>query len=92
MAIGQVKWFSNTKGFGFIVPEGGGLDIFAHFSAIQMEGYRSLEAGDHVSYERVEGPKGASAQNIRLLHKAEESQPVGAHGCAQSPHAEATRA
>ncbi len=64
MAIGKVKWFNNAKGFGFIVPDNGGDDIFAHYSTIQMEGYRSLKAGQEVKYEVQQGPKGLHAENI----------------------------
>ena len=64
MAHGTVKWFNDAKGFGFIEPEGGGEDVFAHFSAIQMEGFRTLKQGGRVSYELVQGPKGQLAQNI----------------------------
>ncbi len=67
MATGTVKWFNDAKGFGFIQPEGGGADVFAHFSAVQMEGFRTLKQGSAVSYELVDGPKGSLAQNIRLL-------------------------
>ena len=67
MAIGMVKWFNDVKGFGFIEPEGGGEDVFAHFSAIQMEGFRTLKQGSQVSYEVVDGPKGKLAQNIRSV-------------------------
>ena len=65
MARGTVKWFNDAKGFGFIEPEGGGQDIFAHFSAIQMEGFRTLKQGGLVSYDLVVGPKGQLAQNIQ---------------------------
>ena len=65
MAFGTVKWFNDAKGFGFIEPEGGGADVFAHFSAVQMEGFRTLKQGGRVSYELVQGPKGDLAQNIR---------------------------
>ncbi len=65
MSIGTVKWFNDAKGFGFIEPEGGGEDIFAHFSAIQMEGFRTLKQGGRVSFDVVQGPKGQLAQNIR---------------------------
>lgn len=64
MPVGTVKWFNDAKGFGFIEPEGGGEDVFAHFSAIQMEGFRTLKQGGRVSYEVVQGPKGRLAQNI----------------------------
>ena len=67
MTVGTVKWFNDAKGFGFIEPQGGGDDVFAHFSAIQMEGFRTLQQGEQVSYELVQGPKGRLAQNIRPL-------------------------
>jgi CspA family cold shock protein len=59
-----VKWFNDVKGFGFIEPAEGGDDVFAHFSAIQMEGFRTLKQGAQVTYEAVQGPKGMLAQNI----------------------------
>lgn len=65
MAYGTVKWFNDAKGFGFIEPEGGGSDVFAHFSAVQMDGFRTLKQGGRVAYELVRGPKGDLAQNIR---------------------------
>jgi cold shock protein len=65
MAWGTVKWFNDAKGFGFIEPEGGGPDIFAHFSSIHMEGFRTLKQGSRVSYDLVIGPKGQLAQNIQ---------------------------
>ena len=71
MAIGTVKWFNDAKGFGFIEPDGGGADVFAHFSAIQMDGFRTLKQGSRVSYDRVQGPKGDLAQNIRPLDVTE---------------------
>jgi cold shock protein len=64
MATGSVKWFNDAKGFGFIEPEAGGEDIFAHFSAVQMEGFRTLKQGERVRYEVIQGPKGQLAQNI----------------------------
>ncbi len=64
MAFGTVKWFNDAKGFGFIQPEDGGDDVFAHFSAIQMDGFRTLRQGGRVSFERVQGPKGQLAQGI----------------------------
>ena len=67
MVTGTVKWFNDAKGFGFIEPEGGGADVFAHFSAVQMEGFRTLKQGSLVSYELVQGPKGDLAQNIRSV-------------------------
>ena len=58
---GVVKWFNNAKGYGFIEPEGGGEDIFVHYSAIKAEGYRTLSEGQSVTYEAEEGPKGYHA-------------------------------
>jgi cold shock protein len=73
MAFGRVKWFNDAKGFGFIEPEGGGGDVFAHFSAIQMEGFRTLKQGSRVSYELVQGPKGDQAQNILAVSETSQS-------------------
>ena len=67
MSTGQVKWFNNAKGFGFILPDDGGDDLFAHYSAIGMEGYKTLKAGQMVSFETVEGPKGLHAANIQPM-------------------------
>lgn len=76
MSTGQVKWFNNAKGFGFILPDGGGDDLFAHYSAIGMEGYKTLKAGQLVTFDAVEGPKGLHAANIRPLAEdgAEKSE------------------
>ncbi len=65
MATGTVKWFNDAKGFGFIEPDGGGADVFAHFSAIAMEGFKTLKQGARVSYEVTDGPKGQLAHNIQ---------------------------
>ena len=70
MAYGTVKWFNDAKGFGFIEPEGGGADVFAHFSAVQMEGFRTLKQGGRVAYELVQGPKGDLAQDIRPVDES----------------------
>jgi cold shock protein len=67
MGTGTVKWFNDAKGFGFIEPDGGGGDVFAHFSAIQMEGFRTLKQGARVAFDLVQGPKGMLAQNIQPL-------------------------
>lgn len=67
MAIGTVKWFNDAKGFGFIEPDQGGGDVFAHFSAIQMDGFRTLKQGSKVRYDLVAGPKGMLAQNIQQV-------------------------
>jgi len=65
MSLGIVKWFSNSKGYGFISPEEGGEDVFAHFSAIDMDGYKTLNEGQKVEFEITDGPKGLQASNIR---------------------------
>jgi len=65
MAKGVVKWFSNAKGYGFISPEQGEEDIFAHFSAIDMDGYKTLKRGQPVEFEITDGPKGLHASNIK---------------------------
>ena len=65
MAQGAVKWFNSEKGFGFIAQEGGGDDVFVHFSAIQMQGYKSLEENQRVEFEVTQGPKGPQAENVR---------------------------
>ncbi len=64
MQYGTVKWFNDAKGFGFIAPEDGTADVFVHFSAISSEGFRSLQEGQRVSYEVVEGPKGSQAAGV----------------------------
>lgn len=64
MPAGTVKWFNSDKGYGFITPEGGGSDLFVHFSAIEMRGYKSLEEGQRVQFEVTEGPKGPQASNV----------------------------
>jgi CspA family cold shock protein len=64
MPSGTVKWFNDAKGFGFIQPDGGGPDAFAHFSAIAMDGFKSLKEGARVSFELADGPKGPMAINI----------------------------
>lgn len=67
MATGTVKWFNDSKGFGFITPEAGGDDLFAHFSAIQASGFKTLREGQRVSFDVTSGPKGQQASNIRPL-------------------------
>ena len=66
MAQGTVKWFNNQKGYGFITPESGS-DVFVHHSAIQGDGYKSLEEGQKVEFEITQGPKGEQAQNVVKL-------------------------
>jgi cold shock protein len=67
MVIGTVKWFNSSKGFGFIAPDGGGEDVFAHFSAIQAQGFKTLAENQKVSFDVTSGPKGKQAANIRLV-------------------------
>lgn len=65
MQNGKVKWFNNAKGYGFVVAEGRDEDLFAHYSAIQMDGYRTLKAGQPVKFDIIQGPKGLHAVNIQ---------------------------
>jgi CspA family cold shock protein len=65
MATGTVKWFNDAKGYGFITPDDGSEDLFAHFSAIQMNGFKTLKEGQKVSFEVTQGPKGKQASNIQ---------------------------
>jgi CspA family cold shock protein len=65
MQTGIVKWFNDAKGFGFITPDGGGDDLFAHFSEIRAEGFKSLQENQRVSFEVTAGPKGKQASNIQ---------------------------
>jgi cold shock protein len=67
MAIGTVKWFNDAKGFGFITPEDGSGDLFAHFSAINSSGFKTLQENQKVSYEVTTGPKGLQASNIQIV-------------------------
>ena len=73
MAIGRVKWFNNAKGYGFVLLEEGGDDLFAHFSSIQMEGYKTLKAGQHIEFDIDEGPKGLHAINIRTVDGTDDA-------------------
>ena len=65
MATGTVKWFNETKGFGFITPDGGGADLFAHFSEIQGSGFKTLKDGQNVTFEVKQGPNGLQASAIK---------------------------
>ncbi len=67
MATGTVKWFNADKGFGFIQPDDGSADVFAHFSSINSGGFRSLDENDKVEYDLEQGPKGPQASNIQVL-------------------------
>lgn len=72
MQTGVVKWFNNAKGYGFILPDEGEGDVFAHFSCIEMEGYKTLKAGQLVSFDTINGPKGLHATQIQAIAKADE--------------------
>ena len=67
MATGKVKWFNDAKGFGFITPDEGGEDLFAHFSAIQSNGFKSLQENQRVQFDVTSGPKGKQASNIQPI-------------------------
>ncbi|MDP3845113.1 MAG: cold shock domain-containing protein CspD [Pseudomonas sp.] len=85
MLSGKVKWFNNAKGYGFILADGQDEDLFAHFSAIQMDGYKTLKAGQAVSFDIVQGPKGLHAINI--------CDPAASHPTAAlTPQLEASKA
>ncbi|MBK1691957.1 cold-shock protein [Ectothiorhodospira mobilis] len=66
MSTGTVKWFNETKGFGFIAPADGGADVFVHYSAIQADGFKTLAEGQRVNYEVQQGPKGLQAVNVTV--------------------------
>ncbi len=67
MATGIVKWFNNAKGYGFVTPDQGEQDVFIHFSAINMDGYKTLKEGQKVQFDLEEGPKGLHASNLQSL-------------------------
>ncbi|HEY8385545.1 MAG TPA: cold shock domain-containing protein CspD [Porticoccaceae bacterium] len=76
MPKGTVKWFNNAKGYGFILPEDGASDIFAHFSAIHMDGYKTLKAGQEVSFDIIQGEKGLHAINITPTNNVNVLEPL----------------
>ncbi|MED5412623.1 MAG: cold shock domain-containing protein CspD [Pseudomonadota bacterium] len=93
MSTGQVKWFNNAKGFGFILPDDGGDDLFAHYSAIGMDGYKTLKAGQLVSFDTIEGPKGLHAANIKPLSESVQEtaeEPEAEEPTAEIPSEEST--
>lgn len=75
MPTGRVKWFNNSKGYGFILPEEGDADYFAHYSSILMDGYKTLKSGELVTFDLLEGPKGAHAINIKVIDEDKASEP-----------------
>lgn len=86
MPNGTVKWFNNAKGFGFILPEGGGEDLFAHYSSIEMDGYKTLKAGQTVTFEMVQGQKGMHATHIKVV-TTERSSPAAGKAVRQNSDA-----
>ena len=94
MPTGTVKWFNNAKGYGFILPTDSEVDVFAHYSAITMDGYRTLKAGQSVSFELVDGDKGQHAENIAPLDQIEEQNSDQGQGgeLADNPELEAAEA
>jgi len=74
MASGTVKWFNNAKGYGFIIEDGKDEDLFAHYSAIQMDGYKTLKAGQKVSFDLIQGPKGLHAVGICQISTETKTQ------------------
>ncbi|WP_078084997.1 cold shock domain-containing protein CspD [Microbulbifer mangrovi] len=78
MPTGTVKWFNNAKGYGFILADEGGEDLFAHYSAIQMEGYRTLKAGQQVNFDIIQGDKGYHAANISVATAETSRSPTPA--------------
>nr|WP_010130375.1 cold shock domain-containing protein CspD [Microbulbifer agarilyticus] len=86
MPTGTVKWFNNAKGYGFILADEGGEDLFAHYSAIQMEGYRTLKAGQQVQFDIIQGDKGYHAANISAA-----DAPRPAETAAPAPQAQPVR-
>ena len=75
MPSGKVKWFNNAKGYGFVLADEGGEDVFVHHSSIEMEGYRTLRVGQEVTFDIKEGPKGAHAVNIRVTGEGDGLPP-----------------
>ncbi|WP_455211489.1 cold-shock protein [Kaarinaea lacus] len=84
MQSGTVKWFNNAKGYGFIVPEGGGEDVFVHYSTIDGSGFKTLKEGQQVQYEAAESPRGV--QTTRVVGQAiEQNTQANVQGFAQMP-------
>ena len=83
---GRVKWFNNAKGFGFVIVDGVDEDLFAHYSTIQMEGYKTLKAGQPVTCEVIQGPKGLHATNIKVIVLEDAAPLVHTHARITEPH------
>ncbi len=84
MLSGKVKWFNNAKGYGFIIADGSDEDLFVHYSAIEMDGYKTLKAGQPVQFEIIQGPKGLHAVKISAL---ETSAPASSTQARATEHA-----
>lgn len=84
MPTGTVKWFNNAKGYGFILPDEGGEDLFAHYSAIQMEGYKTLKAGQVVQFDIIKGDKGLHAVQITTPDGETSSSPSQTNSAAEA--------
>jgi len=82
---GKVKWFSNVKGYGFLENEGGGPDVFVHYSVIQGEGYKKLEENEEVTFDLVQGEKGPQAANVVRMKKTQKQEKPEAAAAAPSP-------
>jgi CspA family cold shock protein len=72
MATGTVKWFNNAKGYGFVTPDEGEQDVFIHFSAIEMDGYKTLKEGQKIQFDINEGPKGLHAANVQMVEQQQQ--------------------
>ena len=90
MQTGVVKWFNNAKGYGFILEDDNGKDVFAHYSAIDMEGYRTLRAGQCVAFDSIEGPKGLHAVSIKVLDNAPDVSGTGSESQDPAPEDQIT--
>ena len=91
MATGKVKWFNNAKGYGFILAHTGGEDLFVHYSSIQMDGYKTLKAGQSVEFDIQQGPKGLHAVNIRSDRTAETQTVADTDALAEQANARVAR-
>ena len=91
MPTGRVKWFNNAKGYGFILPDEGDEDLFVHYSSILMDGYKTLKAGQLVTYEILKGPKGSHAIDINALDEADDSSESPADTTSVSESEESVR-